>query len=184
MLQEFCGLISTLIVDEDRRYDPRYPNDRLLLGSEGTVGEKELSLLVIAPMRRCAKTCAGANSSCRSPSAICALSAAVEDQIEADGAESVLERASAADHIRVSGQLSSGDDGSGEVSDCSVAGICLVVTRCDTEELLCPRAIDLVETPPCIDCLVEDKLHDPIGFWRSDRRCTALACFSPAILHG
>jgi DNA invertase Pin-like site-specific DNA recombinase len=31
-LIEFCGLVGTLIVDEDGVYDPRHPNDRLLLG--------------------------------------------------------------------------------------------------------------------------------------------------------
>ncbi len=31
-LLEFCGLVGTLIVDEDGLYDPRHPNDRLLLG--------------------------------------------------------------------------------------------------------------------------------------------------------
>jgi hypothetical protein len=31
-LIEFCGLVGTLIVDEDGIYDPRHPNDRLLLG--------------------------------------------------------------------------------------------------------------------------------------------------------
>ena len=31
-LLEFCGLVGTLIVDEDGIYDPRLPNDRLLLG--------------------------------------------------------------------------------------------------------------------------------------------------------
>ena len=34
-LLEFCGLVGTLIVDEDGVYDPRMPNDRLLLGHEG-----------------------------------------------------------------------------------------------------------------------------------------------------
>ena len=29
-LIEFCGLVGTLIVDEDGIYDPRHPNDRLL----------------------------------------------------------------------------------------------------------------------------------------------------------
>jgi hypothetical protein len=29
---EFCGLVGTLIIDEDGIYDPRQPNDRLLLG--------------------------------------------------------------------------------------------------------------------------------------------------------
>src|ERR1700747_341369 len=36
-LIEFCGLIGTVIVDED--YDPRHPNDRLLLGMKGTMSE-------------------------------------------------------------------------------------------------------------------------------------------------
>ena len=31
-LIEFCGLVGTIIVDEDGIYDPRHPNDRLLLG--------------------------------------------------------------------------------------------------------------------------------------------------------
>jgi DNA invertase Pin-like site-specific DNA recombinase len=31
-LLEFCGLVGTLIADEDGVYDPRHPNDRLLLG--------------------------------------------------------------------------------------------------------------------------------------------------------
>ncbi len=44
-LLEFCGLVGTLIVDEDGTYDPRHPNDRLLLGMKGTMSEMELSLL-------------------------------------------------------------------------------------------------------------------------------------------
>ncbi|MDX8448625.1 recombinase family protein [Mesorhizobium captivum] len=43
-LLEFCGLVDTLIVDEDGVYDPRHPNDRLLLGMKGTMSELELSL--------------------------------------------------------------------------------------------------------------------------------------------
>jgi excisionase family DNA binding protein len=43
-LLEFCGLIGTLIADEDGVYDPRDPNDRLLLGMKGTMSEMELSL--------------------------------------------------------------------------------------------------------------------------------------------
>ena len=43
-LIEFCGLVGTLIVDEDGIYDPRYPNDRLLLGMKGTMSELELSM--------------------------------------------------------------------------------------------------------------------------------------------
>jgi DNA invertase Pin-like site-specific DNA recombinase len=43
-LLEFCGLVGTLILDEDGVYDPRHPNDRLLLGMKGTMSEMELSL--------------------------------------------------------------------------------------------------------------------------------------------
>jgi DNA invertase Pin-like site-specific DNA recombinase len=43
-LLEFCGLVGTLIVDEDGVYDPRSPNDRLLLGMKGTMSEMELSV--------------------------------------------------------------------------------------------------------------------------------------------
>jgi len=44
-LLEFCGLVGTLIADEDGIYDPRHPNDRLLLGMKGTMSEMELSVL-------------------------------------------------------------------------------------------------------------------------------------------
>jgi DNA invertase Pin-like site-specific DNA recombinase len=44
-LIEFCGLVGTVIVDEDGTYEPRHPNDRLLLGMKGTMSELELSLL-------------------------------------------------------------------------------------------------------------------------------------------
>ena len=44
-LLEFCGLVDTLIIDEDGVYDPRHPNDRLLLGMKGTMSEMELSVL-------------------------------------------------------------------------------------------------------------------------------------------
>src|SRR6202140_2719632 len=43
-LIEFCGLVGTIIVDEDGIYEPRHPNDRLLLGMKGTMSELELSL--------------------------------------------------------------------------------------------------------------------------------------------
>ena len=43
-LFEFCGLVGTIIVDEDGIYDPRHSNDRLLLGMKGTMSELELSL--------------------------------------------------------------------------------------------------------------------------------------------
>src|ERR1700686_1676633 len=43
-LLEFCGLVGTVIIDEDGVYDPRHPNDRLLLGMKGTMSEMELSV--------------------------------------------------------------------------------------------------------------------------------------------
>jgi DNA invertase Pin-like site-specific DNA recombinase len=43
-LIEFCGFVGTIIVDEEGIYDPRHPNDRLLLGMKGTMSELELSL--------------------------------------------------------------------------------------------------------------------------------------------
>jgi DNA invertase Pin-like site-specific DNA recombinase len=43
-LLESGGLVGTLIADEDGVYDPRHPNDRLLLGMKGTMSEMELSL--------------------------------------------------------------------------------------------------------------------------------------------
>jgi excisionase family DNA binding protein len=44
-LLEFCGLVGTLIADEDGVYDPRLPNDRLLLGMKGTMSEMEPTIL-------------------------------------------------------------------------------------------------------------------------------------------
>jgi excisionase family DNA binding protein len=43
-LLEFCGLVGCLLADEDGIYDPRLPNDRLLLGMKGTMSEMELSM--------------------------------------------------------------------------------------------------------------------------------------------
>jgi DNA invertase Pin-like site-specific DNA recombinase len=43
-LLEFCAVVGTLIVDEDGVYDPRLPNDRLLLGMKGTMSEMEVSV--------------------------------------------------------------------------------------------------------------------------------------------
>jgi excisionase family DNA binding protein len=43
-LLEFCGLVGTVIIDEDGIYDPASPNDRLLLGMKGTMSEMELSV--------------------------------------------------------------------------------------------------------------------------------------------
>ena len=36
-LLEFCGLVGCLLADEEGLYDPRLPNDRLLLGMKGTM---------------------------------------------------------------------------------------------------------------------------------------------------
>jgi DNA invertase Pin-like site-specific DNA recombinase len=44
-LIEFCGLVGAIIIDEDGIYEPRHPNDRLLLGMKGTMSELELSIL-------------------------------------------------------------------------------------------------------------------------------------------
>src|SRR3954471_20878885 len=41
-LVEICGITKTLLADESSVYDPRDPNDRLLLGVKGTVSEAEL----------------------------------------------------------------------------------------------------------------------------------------------
>jgi DNA invertase Pin-like site-specific DNA recombinase len=40
----FCGLVGTVIIDEDGIYDPASPNDRLLLGMKGAMSEMELSV--------------------------------------------------------------------------------------------------------------------------------------------
>jgi DNA invertase Pin-like site-specific DNA recombinase len=44
-LIEICSLRETLIADELAVYDPREPNDRLLLGLKGTLSEAELMTL-------------------------------------------------------------------------------------------------------------------------------------------
>ena len=51
-LIEFCGLVNAIILDEDGVYDPRLPNDRLLLGMKGTMSELELSIFDSAHSRR------------------------------------------------------------------------------------------------------------------------------------
>jgi excisionase family DNA binding protein len=43
-LVDLCGLVGTVIIDPEGVYDPRLPNDRLLLGMKGTMSEFELSL--------------------------------------------------------------------------------------------------------------------------------------------
>src|SRR5256712_10175837 len=44
-LIEICGVSATLIADEGAVYNPRDPNDRLLLGGKGTISEAELFTL-------------------------------------------------------------------------------------------------------------------------------------------
>lgn len=44
-LIEICGVSGTLIADESAVYNPREPNDRLLLGVKGTLSEAELFTL-------------------------------------------------------------------------------------------------------------------------------------------
>lgn len=44
-LVELCALVGAYVVDTDGIYDPSSPNDRLLLGLKGTMGEFELTLL-------------------------------------------------------------------------------------------------------------------------------------------
>ena len=44
-LIEICGVSGTLIADESSVYNPREPNDRLLLGVKGTISEAELFTL-------------------------------------------------------------------------------------------------------------------------------------------
>ena len=44
-LIEMCALVGTVLVDVDAIYDPRRPNDRLMLGLKGTLNEYELDLL-------------------------------------------------------------------------------------------------------------------------------------------
>src|SRR5215472_5821910 len=41
-LLDLCGLMDTLIVDDEGVYNTRQPNDRLLLGLKGTMSEAEL----------------------------------------------------------------------------------------------------------------------------------------------
>ena len=44
-LIEMCSMVNTLLIDHEAVYDPRRPNDRLLLGLKGTMSEYELDLL-------------------------------------------------------------------------------------------------------------------------------------------
>ncbi len=44
-LVDMCGIVGTRVIDADGVYDPRRPNDRLLLGLKGTMSEFELTLL-------------------------------------------------------------------------------------------------------------------------------------------
>ena len=44
-LIEMCSMVDTLLVDHEAIYDPRQPNDRLLLGLKGSMSEYEIDLL-------------------------------------------------------------------------------------------------------------------------------------------
>jgi len=43
-LLEMCAIVDTLLIDPESIYDPKLPNDRLLLGMKGTLSELEMSL--------------------------------------------------------------------------------------------------------------------------------------------
>jgi DNA invertase Pin-like site-specific DNA recombinase len=43
-LLEMCAIVDTMIVDTEAVYDPKIPNDRLLLGLKGTISELELGM--------------------------------------------------------------------------------------------------------------------------------------------
>jgi DNA invertase Pin-like site-specific DNA recombinase len=38
-LVEICGIVDTLLIDQDSVYEPRQGNDRLLLGLKGSLSE-------------------------------------------------------------------------------------------------------------------------------------------------
>ena len=42
---EICGMVEARVVDHDGVYDPRLPNDRLLLGMKGSISEFEPGIL-------------------------------------------------------------------------------------------------------------------------------------------
>jgi len=44
-LLELCGLVDAVVIDLDGVYNPRRPNDRLLLGMKGSISEFELGVL-------------------------------------------------------------------------------------------------------------------------------------------
>ena len=44
-LMEMCAIFGTMLADEDRVYDPRDAEDRLILGFKGTISEYELVLM-------------------------------------------------------------------------------------------------------------------------------------------
>jgi Resolvase, N terminal domain len=64
-LLEFCGLVGTLIADEDGVYDPRHPNDRLLLGMKGTMSGWSCPFCVNEPTKRSNRRLDAANCSPR-----------------------------------------------------------------------------------------------------------------------
>lgn len=69
-LLEFCGLVGTLIIDEDGVYNAASPNDRLLLGMKGTMSEMELSVFRQRSIEAISRRHAGANFSSPSQSVL------------------------------------------------------------------------------------------------------------------
>ena len=52
-LLQMCAICGTLLGDEDGLYDPRDPNDRLLLGLKGTMSEHEIITMHKPPRKVC-----------------------------------------------------------------------------------------------------------------------------------
>jgi DNA invertase Pin-like site-specific DNA recombinase len=66
-LIELCGVVGAVVIDPEGIYDPRLPNDRLLLGLKGTMNEFELHLFrqrSFEAMRQ-KRAAANSNATCR-----------------------------------------------------------------------------------------------------------------------
>src|SRR5215217_3676304 len=66
---ELCAVFAALIADEDGVYDPRDPNDRLLLGVKGTLFAAELHILQARMRGGLINKAGAATSRCACPSA-------------------------------------------------------------------------------------------------------------------